>query len=180
MVRLNNWNVSVWRIFCRIVFWIFFQRIPACRIVIYWIMKLCVVYLHILEACVWHNLTSQKNIVFLSTLFLFFLVHVIFCRMVSSFLSYSLHTSFPSSFLFLFLPISRYDFLLPFFLFLVFFLVTFLRALLLFLPFLPSYVCMNLRCETTGIVHCFQVVSISASTRWCVPGSNLDLPIPVM
>ena len=93
-----------------------FRRMPACCIVIYRTMKFYVVYLHILEACVCHNLTSQRKIPYFNPYFLFFiLAPIFFFCIVSLFLSYSLHTLF-SSFLFLFLPVSRYDFLLPFFL----------------------------------------------------------------
>jgi hypothetical protein len=38
-----------------------FRRMPACCIVMSLTMKFCVVYLHILEACACHNLTSQKK-----------------------------------------------------------------------------------------------------------------------
>ena len=128
-----------------------FIGMPACCIVIYRTVKFSVMYLHILEACVCHNLTSQKKI--------YFYPHLIFFSPLSrSFLSYCflvsfIFTSYILSLIYfsLLLPISRYDFLLLFFLsFSFFFLVTSLLAFLLFLQFLSSHVCMNLAVCNSG------------------------------
>jgi hypothetical protein len=71
------------------------------------------VYLHILETCVCHNLTSQEKISYFYPYFLFFFSLPLSFSffIVSSFLSYSLHTLFPS-FLFSFLqsPVMTYFF----------------------------------------------------------------------